>query len=264
VRLAILSDVHANLPALEAVLDVLRRESPDAYVCAGDLVGYGAFPNECIEVLSELENLVSVAGNHDLIAVGKLSSETSIRMARETLAWTATELRQPSRAFLESLPLRATAFEVAVAHGSLTDPREYVRERRQIVAQLMRLEAEEPEARLLVLGHTHRAGGWARSGAKLRATGDGVIELGRARPALLNPGSVGQSRELAVHARCMLLDTVTMSARSYAVPYDTERCRQALSRAGLPRDTYHLPFWRTTRRLAPVRRLVRRIAGGRR
>lgn len=243
---------------------MLNRESPDAYLCAGDLVGYGAFPNQCIEVVSQLKNIVCVAGNHDLISVGLLSGETSIRLARDTLAWTATVLSQPGRAFLESLPLRATAFGIAIAHGSLTDPQEYIRSPHQIASQLNRLHLEEPDAELLVLGHTHRAGGWSPSGARLRPTRAGFIDFASDGPSLLNPGSVGQSRELTVRARCVLVDTKMMSARSYLVPYDTERFRAELSRVGLPLDSYHLPWWRTARQLAPARRLARRLISGRR
>src|SRR5437764_6702900 len=105
---------------------MLRRAGVDAYICAGDLVGYGPHPNECVEVTAELSGL-TVAGNHDLIALGVLSDDRCIPLARDSQRWTQDVLRDDVRAHLASLPRNVVVPGVVVAHGSLDDPQEYVR-----------------------------------------------------------------------------------------------------------------------------------------
>ena len=95
-RFAILSDIHGNLPALEAALELFARAGVDRYLCAGDLVGYGPFPNECVERIAEL-GAVCVAGNHDLIALGRLSDDRCIPLARNSLRWTREVLTPATR-----------------------------------------------------------------------------------------------------------------------------------------------------------------------
>src|SRR4051795_1126429 len=117
-RIGLIADVHANLPALETALAALERERVDAYVCAGDLVGYGPHPNETVARVRELDP-VCVAGNHDLMALGRLSEDRADSLARQALAWTRKQLDDETRAYLEALPLTAQAAggRVAVAHG---------------------------------------------------------------------------------------------------------------------------------------------------
>src|SRR5205807_8276839 len=118
-------DIHGNLHALEAALPVLERAGVDRYICAGDLVGYGPFPNECVEAISNL-GAVCVAGNHDLMALDRLSEENCIPLARETMRWTRKTLRDDARDYLARLPPRAKEDGVVVAHGSLDDSTYYV------------------------------------------------------------------------------------------------------------------------------------------
>src|SRR3954469_19896398 len=125
-RLGLIADVHANLPALDAALAALEHERVDAYVCAGDLVGYGPHPNETVARVRALAPCC-VAGNHDLMALGSLSDDRADELARETLAWTREQLDGDARAYLETLPATARAADgrVAVAHGTLVDASEY-------------------------------------------------------------------------------------------------------------------------------------------
>ena len=161
-RYAVLADIHANLHALSAVLDKLSGERLDGYLCAGDLVGYGPQPNECVELIAEL-GATCVAGNHDLIAIGRLGNERCSTLARTSLEWTSGTLQPAARRFLAGLPLRAhAAGGVVLSHGSLEDPQEYVTRTTQVRAQLHHLNREHPSARLLVLGHTHIPGAWDR------------------------------------------------------------------------------------------------------
>ncbi len=239
-RYAVISDIHANLHALQAALDFLKGERVDHYLVAGDLVGYGPLPDECVEVVAGLGG-TCVAGNHDLIALGVLSDERCIPLARRSLRWTRDTMRPQTRDFLATLPPRATAGdEIVVAHGSLTDPREYTTEPSQAVAQLKRLEHEHPGRQLLILGHTHRA--WACTGAgDVLAPGhEGSLDLSQARTCVLNPGAVGQSRERSVRSRFMVLDVDERLATFHAIEYDVEGCRRALRERGLPEGSYRL------------------------
>ena len=231
-RVGVIADVHGNLPALEACLAWIDGEGVDAWVCAGDLVGYGPFPNECIERVAALPGLVCVAGNHDLIALGRLSDERCIRLARDTLAWTTGVLSPTSRAWLEALPLRASTGTVEVAHGSLTDVQEYVRTPERAAEQLAALG---PEREVLILGHTHEP-----------------LEHRVEDRLLVNPGSVGQSRDRTALARAAVLDVAARSVVLRGVEYDVERTRAALRSAGLPDDAHHL-------RPRPLRRAAGRL-----
>src|ERR1051325_11660096 len=114
----VLSDIHANLPALEAALRFAREAGVDDYFCAGDLVGYGPHPNECVELIASL-GVRCVAGNHDLIALGELSDERCIPLARRSLAWTRETLNDASREYLTTLPRRLDLDGgITLAHGS--------------------------------------------------------------------------------------------------------------------------------------------------
>jgi predicted phosphodiesterase len=236
-RLGIVADVHGNLRALEAVVAALD-DRVDAFVCAGDLVGYGPFPNECVAAVASLRGLTCVAGNHDLIALGRLSDERCIPLARETLVWTARVLDESARAFLAGLPVDARPTpSLLLTHGAPGDPEEYVRtpERgRELLDGLG--EAE----RFLVLGHTHEP--W---------------ELRHGARTLLNPGSVGQSRSRDPRARFAILDVEEGRAELLAVEYDAEATRRALRERGLPEDACHLSPPPAVRRVAgKVRRAV--------
>jgi predicted phosphodiesterase len=248
-RYAVLADIHGNLQALDAVLAETRRQGVDGYLVAGDLVGYGADPNACVERVAALD-AVCVAGNHDLIALGRLSADRCIPLAQASLRWTAAVLSEQSRRFLAALPPRAIAPDgIVVAHGSLTDPQEYVHSRRQALTQLRQLHEDHADARVLVLGHTHIP---LASAASRRLRPVGSLDLRDTGTVLLNPGAVGQSRELRLRARFLLLDTERRRARFMAIPYDVDGCRDALERAGLSLRSCHL-------RPSPMRAAVRRV-----
>ena len=247
-RYGVLADIHGNLPALKAAVGVLQRRDVDRFLVAGDLVGYGPFPNECIALVRELD-ATCIAGNHDLIALGRLSDARCIPLARDTLRWTRGVLHDDAIDYLATLP--RTVFvdgRIVVAHGSLDDPQEYVTRPKDARRELDRMHESWPGAEILVLGHTHRVRVWDHTGArrvKFRRTMPLPPE-----PLLLNPGSVGQSRGLRSLAHVTLLDFAAGEASFFAVNYDLGACKRALVRAGLPPDACHL-------RPSPKRRLRR-------
>jgi len=256
-RYGVISDVHGNLPALELVLSALQGIGVDAHVCAGDLVGYGPQPNECVQALRRL-GAASVAGNHDLIATGALSDDRCERIARNSLRWTREVLDDASRQYLAQLPRRLELpGGVVVTHGSLDDPQEYVLNSDQAGRQLARLAELHPDATILIVGHTHRA--FAANGAVVRLNRVGVrsVSLDGARRWLFNPGAVGQSREALVRARFMVLDLERREATFHAVRYDVGRTRALLRREHLPPASVHLAPWRVKALLRPAIHVVR-------
>jgi predicted phosphodiesterase len=255
-RYGVISDVHANLHALQAALRVLAEADVDEYVCAGDLVGYGPMPNECVAVVAEL-GARCVIGNHDLIALGELSDDRCSALARESLQWTRRELSSSSRDFLEQLPrVLVASGGVVVSHGSLDDPQQYVRDAAQRMEQLQALEQRHETARALVLGHTHRRVAHAQRGGTLRRGFDGSLDLDVADRHLLNPGSVGQSRERTARSRFMVLDLGQSRARFYGVRYDIAGCRRALRERGLAPGSAHVKPTPMRDRAAALRRVA--------
>jgi predicted phosphodiesterase len=258
VRYGVISDVHANLPALDAVLEALGRIGVDAYLCAGDLVGYGPEPNECVQAVKRL-GAACVAGNHDLITVGALSDDRCERLARESLRWTRNALDEESRDYLARLPRRLELpGDVVVAHGSLDDPQQYVLRTDQAATELERLADAHPAAGILVLGHTHRAFASSATGAAAHPGRYQCVALGGNDRWLLNPGAVGQSREALVRARFLVLDLERREATFHAIRYDVRRTRALLRRHGRPTGSVHLPPWRLKAVLRPAIRAVRR------
>jgi predicted phosphodiesterase len=244
-RLGVVSDIHANAPALDAALAFLATQAVDGYLCAGDLVGYGPAPNECVHRVCALPGQV-VAGNHDLIAIGELGDDRCDRRARDSLRWTSGVLEEEARGLLRALARSARADGVAVYHGSPADPREYVRTEAQALACLDELARVAPGAEVLVLGHTHEPFAVGRRRGTLLKGGTGSVGLEPGEPMLLNPGSVGQSRSRDPRARVMVLDLADRTATFHAVAYDVAACRAALRALGLPADSCHpwRPRWR--------------------
>ena len=254
-RWAVIGDVHANLPALEAVLAALADERIDGWLCPGDLVGYGPMPNEVVARVQPL-GATTVAGNHDLIALGELTTEQCGPTARTTLEWTREALGAEARAALAELPRRASVPGVVVAHGSIDDPQTYVRGADVAVAQLERLAEVDADARVLLLGHTHEQFAFAERRGELLEQETGIVSLDPGERILLNAGSVGQSRDRWPRARFMILDLDRGEADFRSIRYDTGAVRRALREAGLPDDAHHL---RPTASAPLAKAIVRRV-----
>jgi hypothetical protein len=180
-----------NWHALDAALAFLADQDVEAYLCAGDLVGYGPLPNECVRRVRDPPGPVASQANHDLIVLGRLSDERCVPLARSSLRWTRTALDADARGFLAGLPLGAGEGTVAVRHGSVSDPQEYVLAEEQAVACLSDIRREDPDVTVLILGHTHRPMAFGeRSGWLLRES-TGSVGLPPGEAILLKPGSGG-------------------------------------------------------------------------
>lgn len=256
-RYGVIADVHGNLHALRATLAGFTAAGIDRVLCLGDVIGYGPHPVECVELVESLDP-VAVAGNHEYAALGLLSDEGFTASARRSLAWTRDALTPEVRQSLAKRPLVAEAPGVLLAHGSPDRVDEYVRSEARAVELLDRLPDEHPGATTLLLGHTHEA--WAFGGGRgtLLRGRPGRVALEPGGRVLLNPGSVGQSRDRHAHARCLVLDLGAGTADFQSFPYDIEGCRQALRERGLPAEWCHVVPPRRERVRGAARDAVRR------
>ena len=230
-RVAVISDIHANRRALEAVLHDVEAERPDALWCLGDTVGYGPAPNECCAEVERRAD-VCLVGNHDLAVLGRIDLDEFTGDAAVAARWTRGELDDRSRAFLERLRPAGAAEEVALFHGSPTDPVwDYV-----LSGQAALAAFELTVAPLVLVGHSHVAlrislvegtldGGVAPAGTRLDLAGGRL---------LLNPGSVGQPRDGDPRAAWLLLDLERRFAEFRRVPYPIQQTQEEMRTRGLP------------------------------
>jgi predicted phosphodiesterase len=230
-RVAVVSDIHSNLHALEAVLAAIDADAPDELWCLGDLVGYGPRPNECCATIAERAD-VCLAGNHDLAVRGTIDLAEFGGDAAVAAGWTRDVLDPHARALLERLEPEGAAHGVALYHGSARDPIwEYVLSDEAALATL-----ELASSPLVIVGHSHVALRVVESGGELDggvAAAGTELEVGGVR-ALLNPGSVGQPRDGNPRAAYLLLDLDAQRASFRRVEYDIERTQREMRAAGLP------------------------------
>ena len=231
-RACVISDVHGNLHALEAVLEAIAREGPDELWCLGDLVGYGPRPNACCRLVAERADACLV-GNHDLAVLGDLELDVFSPDAEASARWTASCLDPEPEAYLRSLAPRGRREEIGLYHGSPRDPVwEYVLSTDVAAAVLQ----EAPE-RVVLVGHSHVALAFGQSGS--RADGDAApegteVDLATGEGWLLNPGSVGQPRDGDPRAAYLLLDLDAGRATFRRVEYEVARTQAEIRERGLP------------------------------
>jgi predicted phosphodiesterase len=236
-RIAILSDIHSNLPALEAVLADVEGAEPEEIWCLGDVVGYGAQPDGCTELVRERCSLCLV-GNHDLAVLGELDLETFSPAAAAAVEWTQECSRPETLEYLRRLDPADTSREVALYHASPRDPVwEYVLWPEQ-AADCM----AEQASRVSFIGHSHVALFFA---AEARSEEDRLEARGAQAGAgtdldigegtwLINPGSVGQPRDGDPRAAWLELDTEAWKATYHRVNYEIDRAAEAIESAELP------------------------------
>jgi predicted phosphodiesterase len=232
-RIAVISDVHSNLQALEAVLADVDTEAPDEIWCLGDVVGYGPKPNECADIVRERAAVVLV-GNHDLAAVGKLNTSDFGPLAAESANWTGDALGAEQADWLRSLEPSANREGLELYHGSPRDPVwEYVLTEDVALENLLLTTAP-----IVLVGHSHLALGLSWDGARLEgglARGGTELDTSGAR-WLVNPGSVGQPRDGDPRAAWLLIDMASGRAAFRRVPYPIEQTQAEMRAAGLPED----------------------------
>jgi len=244
-RALVLSDIHGNLHALEAVLGAAQASSGDGFDQLwnlGDVVGYGACPNEVIDILRALAT-VNVRGNHDRVCSGISSSIGFNPVAAAAAGWTRTELRSDNREWLRALPigpLPASA-RAMCAHGSPLHEDQYISSMRDAWTPLQRMATE-----ITFFGHTHIQGGFSQHEEQWeedvpvfhdhrKATTECfTIDVPAGSRHLINPGSVGQPRDRDWRAAFAIYDDVLEQVTFFRTPYDVAAAQAAIRAAKLP------------------------------
>jgi predicted phosphodiesterase len=226
-RIAIISDVHGNLPALEAVLARLEELDADVIHCLGDIVGYGPFPNECVELVQARCTHV-VKGNHDSGLLGETPIDDFNRYGQEAIRWTIKKITHSHLEYLRQLPSTAIENNLTLVHASPVDPEQwtYVMSRPQARDCFWAFATE-----LCFIGHTH---------VPVIVGEDGIVNSFRKGIRhLINVGSVGQPRDGNPQSAFGFLDTAIPSYELVRVSYDVKRTVDAIDKAGLPNFLGH-------------------------
>jgi predicted phosphodiesterase len=230
-RLLVLSDIHANLPAFECVFENAQDEW-DRIWCLGDLIGYGPDPNECVSLLRQYEH-VSLSGNHDWAVLEKLDLQTFNEDAREAIQWTRSRLTEENRSYLQELPSITVEKPFTLAHASPRQPVwEYVLDRATAAENF-----PEFDTPYCLVGHSHVPMIFEQLSEYevewYAPLYDQPVSLNRNR-LIINPGSVGQPRDYDPRASYGLLDLEEMTWEHRRVTYPVEKTQSRMTEHGLP------------------------------
>ncbi len=228
-RVAVLSDIHSNAPALEAALEAVRTF--DQLWVLGDIVGYGPHPDEVVERLSELD-VVAVQGNHDAAVLGRIPTGTFNDLAKAAVEWTAEKMKPANLDWLAELPETRVEGDFTLAHGSPRDPLwEYL-----FSVPAARINLAAFETPYCIVGHTHHQLTFRDDDGQveaLLAEDEARLTLD-ARRCILNPGSVGQPRDGDPRACAMTIDTASAEVEWLRFDYDIEATQDAIRATKLP------------------------------
>jgi predicted phosphodiesterase len=241
-RHLLLSDIHSNLEALDACLE-LAHGKYDQAVCLGDLVGYGPNPNEVIEKVRRLAKVI-IRGNHDKACSGLDDAAEFNPFARLATVWTREALTPEHFEYLRTLPSGPVMMDgFTLVHGSPLDEDEYILGPAQALPPL-----RSPETQIVCFGHTHYQGGFLLTptgrfqSIRLPSSPDGLIStlaLENSARYLINPGSIGQPRDRDSRAAFAILDTDKRQVEFYRIKYDLAKTQVKMEKAGLPEPLSH-------------------------
>jgi len=235
-RYLVLTDIHANLEALDTCLADARARTFDAALVLGDLVGYGADPNAVVERVRALEPLAIVRGNHDKVACGLDQAEGFNAVAKHAARWMLAELTPAHRAWLAALPVgphEVDAF-VEICHGSPFDEDAYIFDELDAVRAL-----KVTTRPLCLFGHTHYPVTFELSAdsfdsSRPATAAESHVQLRDGSKYLVNPGSVGQPRDGDPRAAYAIVDTVQRRVELFRLTYPVEQAQAKVIKAGLP------------------------------
>lgn len=236
-NIGIISDIHSNLEALNAVMEDIRAREVDQIWCLGDIVGYNADPDRCCEIVRKMCRVV-IMGNHDSAVVGNFEPHHFNRVAREAVMWGRKVLKRSSLDYLKTLRSAVVFDDVGlIVHGSPTDPDKYVISGDSARNELLFM-VKNLRKKVCFFGHTHFPVAYELDGRGEDDfhvhPGNGSLSLKEESGYLINPGSVGQPRDGDQRASYLLFDKEKMTVRWMRVPYDIQACQEKIIQAGLP------------------------------
>ncbi len=252
----VIGDIHGNREAFLAVLACFDRRGVEDIICVGDIVGYNADPDECAALLRERRAL-SVAGNHDLISIGRLGFDRCANKVIHSLSRTRRKLAPGTMAYLRSLPMhRVLERRILVVHAGIRDVEQYLVTPAQVRQNAGYMRADFPGPDICLFGHVHTQKVYELDGDEVRDLPlNGRIQLRPDRAYFINPGSVDAARKKETkHAEFAVLDTGAWQIDFGSVDYD-DTVSEARAEAG----GYRIDLW--TDRYYSLRRRVERLAG---
>lgn len=229
-KYAIISDIHANLEALKAVLEDIKKRDIDHIVCLGDVVGYNANPNECCELLRK-EDIPTILGNHDAVACGIEEPWGFNPVALTAAIWTREELSEENHEWLRNLPDVQKVNGFLAVHGSPTNRNSYLFSWEDILPHVPYVE--ERDCSLCFFGHTHSPGIFSADGI-YDVDDNSKFELGNGKVFFVNPGSVGQPRDGDPRASYGILDSETHEYELVRLSYPIKEAADRINDEGLP------------------------------
>lgn len=229
-KYAIISDIHANLEALNAVLDKIEQFRVDKIVCLGDVVGYNANPNECVNIIRQ-RGIPTICGNHDAVACGLEEPWGFNPVALQAAMWTRENLTEDNLEWLRRLPDVQKFDGFLAVHGSPTNRNSYLLSWEDVLPHIHYVE--EQGCRLCFFGHTHNPGIFSKDGV-YTVDEDSKFELGDEKSFFINPGSVGQPRDGDPKASFGILDTDKNEYELVRVNYPVKQAADKVTAAGLP------------------------------
>lgn len=249
---ALIADIHGNREALEAVLQAIDRQYPQATIlCPGDIVGYGPDPASCVDLLRE-RGVPCVRGNHEEMVVGLRDFSRCVAAGIHAATWTRRQLTDGQLRFLRELPIRRPIDDrLWMCHGDLLSADTYVSDGASAARALQQLGELAPQARVLVCGHTHHAAVYCETREFQVQPAPGSATLDRALRHIVNPGAVGQSRDGEPMARFAVLDLEHQALHFHRLAYDHATTEAKMRRAGLQGGVVLLPprgMWRRVER----------------
>lgn len=230
-RIAVLSDVHSNLEALQAVLGAARGEQIDEYICLGDIVGYGADPDHCVSLIHELSSHI-VAGNHDHGVCERTNILYFNDAAQKAIAWSKREMLRKHIRFLSSLPLILEHRGMLFAHATPSCPEtwNYILNMDDALREFGFFEEH-----LCFVGHSHQPAVFSiNADNEIGSSIDESLTCNPHKRYIINAGSVGQPRDGDPRASYVIYDSKERQLTFRRVPYDIAACREKILNAGLP------------------------------
>jgi len=232
-RYAVISDVHANLEALSAVISKIAGLKTDRILCLGDIVGYNANPNEVIDILKS-EKALCIMGNHDAVACGLREPNNFNPLAKRAALWSREQLTDESRAFLRDLPKELKVDDFFIFHGSIHDTDRYILYKEDIKENFQLLKKLTGQPRMGFFGHTHVRTAYINDSDVISVDLSIELPLSPSRKYLINPGSVGQPRDYDPRASFLIYDTIEQKVTFFRTDYDIAACQDKIIKAGLP------------------------------
>jgi diadenosine tetraphosphatase ApaH/serine/threonine PP2A family protein phosphatase len=229
-KYAIISDIHSNLEALEVVFEEIDRLGLDKTICLGDIVGYGANPNECVEIIRE-RKVESLLGNHDIVACGKKEPYDFNTAARDSALWTRSVLTAGNKGFLYSLPDKKEIEDFLIVHGAISDPDLYILSAYDAFSEFNLMK----KYYICFFGHTHMRVWYAFQSGDLRHISDYEFKIEPKSKYLINPGSVGQPRDRDPRSSFLIYDWEEGVVKNIRLKYDIGLAQKKIIEAGLDR-----------------------------